>query len=60
MKNKVLMIFKYPHGWNPHVMKKFSNFYEVESLYMNDLVNKNFTEIVNEINAKIELKKLIL
>ena len=50
MKNKVLIIFKYPREqWNTPIINKFSNFYDIEYLYISDYKNKNFTEIVNEI-----------
>ena len=61
MKNKVLIIFKYPREhWNQPVINKFSNFYDTEYLYISDYKNKNFTEIVNEINSLIKLKNIIL
>ena len=51
MKNKVLIIFKYHHDhWNIPVIDKFSNFYETEHLYISDYKNKNFADIVNDIN----------
>ena len=59
MKNKVLMLFKYPHGhWNIPVIKRFSNYYDVESIYISEIKNKNFTETVNEINNLIKLKNV--
>ena len=59
MKNKVLIIFKYPREhWNRPVINKFSNFYDVEYLYISDYKNKNFTEIINEINSLIKLKNV--
>ncbi len=59
MKNKVLIIFKYPHGhWNIPVIDKFSNFYDTEHLYISDYKNKNFTEIVNDINNLLKLKNI--
>ena len=55
MKNKVLIIFKYPHGYlNQPIINKFSNYYDTEYLYLNDYKNKNFTEIVNDINNLIK------
>ena len=46
MKNKVLIIFKYPHGYlNQPIVKKFSNYYDTEYLYVNDYKNKNNPEI---------------
>ena len=58
MKNKVLIVFKYPHAWNKPVIKKFSNYYDTEFLYVSNLKNKNFTETVNEINGVIKLKNI--
>ena len=59
MKNKVLIIFKYPREhWNRPVINKFSNYYDIEYLYISDYKNKNFTEIVNEINSLIKLKNI--
>ena len=57
MKKKVLIIFKYPHGWNDDVINKFSNFYDVDFSYISDFKNKNFLEIVDEINNLIKVKK---
>ena len=55
MKNKVLIIFKYPRDqWNTPIINKFSNYYDTEYLYLNDYKNKNFTEIVNDINNLIK------
>ena len=51
MKKKVFIIFKYPHEWNAHVIDKFSNYYDTEHLYISEIKNKNFTEIVNDINS---------
>ena len=57
MKNKVLIIFKYPREhWNRPVINKFSNFYDTEYLYISDYKNKNYTEIVEEINNLIKSK----
>ena len=58
MKNKVLAVFKYPRAWNLDVITKFSNYYEVESLYLNELKNKNFTDVINEINNLIKSKNI--
>jgi len=59
MKKKVLIIFKYLRAnWNPHVIKKFSNYYDTDYLYLNDYKNKNFMEIINEINNLIKLKHI--
>ena len=58
MKKKVLIVFKYPHYWNSYVTNKFSNYYDTESLYISDYENKNFTEIVSEINGLIKSKNI--
>ena len=58
MKKKVLIIFKYPRVWNAYGIDKFSNYYETESLYINDLKNKNFTEIIDYINDLIKSKNI--
>ena len=58
MKKKVLIIFKYPHVWNASGINKFSNYYDTEFLYISDLKNKNFTEIINYINDLIKTKNI--
>ena len=59
MKKKVLIIFKYPHGYlNQPIVKKFSNYYDTEYLYVNNYKNKNFTETVNDINNLIKSKNI--
>ena len=58
MKNKVLVIFKYPRVWNIGVVNRFSNYYDAEYLYISNYKNKNFTEIINEINNLIKSKNI--
>ena len=58
MKKKVLMIFKYPRGWNNAIIDKFSNYYDTEYLYISNYKNKNFSEIISEINNLIKLKDI--
>ena len=58
MKNKVLIIFKYPHAWNNPVIAKFSNYYETEFLYVSNFKDKNFTEIIQHINNLIVEKAI--
>ncbi len=58
MKKKVLIVFKYPHRWNNQVIKKFSNYYDTEHLYISDLKNINFKEVVNKINNLIKSKNI--
>ena len=53
MKKKVLIVFKYPHRWNNQVIKKFSNYYDTEKLYISDLKNINFKEVVNKISDDV-------
>ena len=54
MKKKVLIIFKYPHAWNEHVINRFLIYYDTEFLYISNFKNKNFTEIVEHINNLIK------
>ena len=58
MKKKVLMILKYPRGWNNAIIDKFSNYYDTEYLYISNYKNKNFVEIIYEINNLIKLKDI--
>ena len=58
MKNKVLVIFKYSRSWNTNVVNTFSKYYDTEYLYISDYANKNFVEIVNEINNLIKSKNI--
>ena len=58
MKNKVLMILKYPRGRNNAIIDKFSNYYDTEYLYISNYKNKNFAEIISEINNLIKLKDI--
>jgi hypothetical protein len=57
-KKKVLIVFKYPHAWNAAGIDKFSNYYNTEFLYISNLKNKNFTEVVNYINNLIKSKNI--
>ena len=58
MKNKVLMILKYPRAWNNAIIDKFSNYYDTEYLYISNYKNKSFVEIIYEINNLIKLKNI--
>ena len=58
MKKKVLIIFKYQHAWNEHVINRFLIYYDTEFLYISNFKNKNFTEIVEHINNLIKLKNI--
>lgn len=58
MKKKVLAIFKYPRAWNIDIVNRFSNYYETKHLYISDYRNKNFKEIIKEINNLIETNKI--
>ena len=57
MKKRVLLIFKYLRAWNIDVVNRFSNYYDTERLYISDYNNKNFAEIVDDINNLIKSKK---
>ena len=58
MKKKILILFKYPWHWNKFLITKFSKFYEVEYLYVNNIKNKNFSEVIDEINNLIKEKSI--
>ncbi len=58
MKKKVLIVFKYPRAWNISLVNRFSNYYDTEYLYISNYKNKNFTEIINEINELIKSKNI--
>ena len=58
MKKKILILFKYPWHWNKFLINKFSKFYEVEYLYVDNIKNKNFSEIIDEINNLIKEKSI--
>jgi len=58
MKKTVLLIFKYPRAWNIDVVNRFSNYYDTEHLYISDYNNKNFAEIVDDINNLIKSKNI--
>ena len=40
------------------MLKKFSNYYDIEHLYLNNYKDKNFTQIIYDINNLIKLKKI--
>ena len=58
MKKRALIVFKYPHGWNDHVIDKFSNYYDVDHLYISEYKNLNFREIIKSINEVIKSKSI--
>ena len=59
MKNKVLIIFKYLRDqWNTPIINKFSKYYDTQYLYISNYKNKNYTEIVEEINNLIKSKDI--
>ena len=58
MKKKCLLILKWPIPTQKFLINKFSKFYETEHLFISDFKNKNFSEIVDEINNFIELKNI--
>ena len=53
-----MVIFKYPRAWNIDVVNRFSNYYDTEHLYISDYNNKNFAEIVDDINNLIKSKNI--
>ena len=57
MKKKILILFKASWHWNKFVINKFSKFYDVEYLYL-DQIKKNYLDTISEINSFIENKKI--
>ncbi len=57
-KKKILVLFKSPWDWNKFIIYKLSKFYHVEHLYINGIQDKNFSEILSEINKKIDEDKI--
>ena len=51
MKKRVLFVFKHPYHWNPDVINKFSNYYEVDSLHISDFKEESFNQIISKINT---------
>ena len=58
MKSKVLAIFKYHRAWNIDIINRFSNFYATEHIYISDYSNKNFSDIIKNINEIISSKNI--
>ena len=58
MKKNSLIIFKWPNYLNKYLISKFSNFYNVESLYLTDYKKENFSEIIDHINQTIISKNV--
>ena len=58
MKKKVLIVFKYPHAWNENVINKFSNYYDINHLYISEYKNLNFKEIIKDINDIVKLNEI--
>ena len=58
MKKKCLLLFKYPLFWNKYAINKFLKFYDTEYLYISNFKNKNFSEIIDEINEFIKSKNI--
>ena len=58
MKKKCLLILKWPIPTQKYLINKFSKFYETEHLFISDFKNKNFSEIIDELNNFIELKNI--
>ena len=55
---KILIIFKKPRWPQEFVLSKFSRKYEVESICISTLLNKNNKEIIKTINSIIKNKKI--
>ena len=49
---------KWPVPSQKFLINKFSKFYETEHLFISDFKNKNFSEIIDELNNFIELKNI--
>ena len=58
MKKKCLLILKWPIPTQKFLINKFCKFYETEHLFISDFKDKNFSEIIDEINNFIELKNI--
>ena len=58
MKKKCLLIWKWPIYAQIFLVNKFSKFYDVEQVFINDFKNKVFSEIIDDINLLIEEKNI--
>ena len=58
IKKKILFIFKQPYHWNPDIIDKFSNYFEVESINISEFDKESFSEIVSKINNLIKTKSI--
>ena len=58
MRKKCLLLYKWPSYFTQFLINKFSKFYDTECLYISNFKNKNFSEIVNEINVFIKSKNI--
>ena len=58
MKKKCLLILKWPIFLNNLLINKFSKFYEVEHLYIENFKNETYSEITEKINELIVSKKI--
>ena len=58
IKKKILFIFKQPYHWNPDIIDKFSNYFEVESINISEFDKESFSEIVSKINNLIKTKNI--
>jgi len=58
MRKNCLIIFKWPIFLNKFIVNKLSKFYQTDFLYLSDFKDKNFSEIIGEINDFIERKDI--
>ncbi len=57
MKKKILILFKASWYWNKFLIDKFSKFYDVKYLYL-DQIKKNYLDTISEVNSFIEENKI--
>ena len=57
MKKKILILFKASWHWNKFIINKFSKFYDVKYLYL-DQIKKNYLDSISEINTFIDKNKI--
>ena len=58
IKKKILFIFKQPYHWNPDIIEKFYNYFEVKSINISEFDKESFSEIVSKINYLIKTKNI--
>ena len=57
-KKRCLILFKWPIYLNEFIIKKISKFYDTKHIYMNSFENKNYSQIIKEINSFINREKI--